>query len=68
MARLQAVPMLELRIAMSEARLSEREGAFKAAALTVHSAMAAISQADDCVDLVEARALASRLKRRYPRS
>jgi len=61
MAAAQDVPMLALRVAMSEARLALRTGASAEMAIRLRAALDAIAEQDGAADIVAARDLISRI-------
>ena len=61
LAEAQQVPMLQLRIAVSEARLQERLGASDLASALLETALSQITEEDGSRDLLEARQLQVRL-------
>jgi class 3 adenylate cyclase/predicted ATPase len=64
LAEAQQVPMLQLRAAVSEARLDERLGGFRDAAIRLSSALERISEDDGSRELAEARELKNRFAER----
>jgi hypothetical protein len=60
-ARTQGVPMLALRVAMSEARLGLRTGVLDATAAQLRTALGAVAEQDGSYDFVAARDLAHRV-------
>ena len=61
LAQVQQIPMLQLRIAMSEARLQDRLGARAEAAAPLAAALAQVVEDDGSRDMLEARELHTRL-------